>query len=165
MSRRATLFVPGIVVVSLILAACGPNTGQQQTPRPTQGAGGGPGATGAAGELQAEGQIFAYGVSYGTADEIAQERVHLFRRNYPDVFVEYSESGFESQGFLAALQSDVPPDVVSIPRDRIGTYIARGVLEPLDDCISRAGVDTGVFYEAPLTQVTVDGSIYGLPTD
>jgi multiple sugar transport system substrate-binding protein len=159
-----------MAVLSLILAAC--NSGA--TPTPSTSTGTGPSAAasapasggespsaGASGgsSLQASGKLFAFGVSYKTSDEIAQGRIDLFKKNFPDVDVTFSESGFDSQGFLAALQGSTPPDVVRIPRDRLGTYAARGVLEPLTDCVTKAGVDMSNFREAAVKQVTVDGTV------
>ena len=37
------------------------------------------------------------------------------------------------------------------------------MIEPLDDCISRAGVDLGNYREAAVSQVTIDGSVYAMP--
>jgi multiple sugar transport system substrate-binding protein len=169
MFRRSRL-LPLLAVLALVLAACGPNT---ESPAETDDTGapaasdapaGSAVASGdAAGGLEASGDIFAFGVSYETSDEIAQGRVDHFRELYPDVTVEFSESGFDSQGFLTALQSDDPPDVVRVPRVRLGTYVARGVLEPLDDCISRAGVDLAIYREAAVQQVTIDGSVWAMP--
>lgn len=168
MNRR---LIPMLAALALLVAACGPNT-DDETDAPgaassqpgstaSGSAGGSPGASGAGGS--ASGDIFAFGVSYETSDEIAQGRIDHFRELYPEVDVEFSESGFDSQGFLTALQSSEPPDVVRIPRPRLGTYVARGVIEPLDECISNQGVDMGLYREAAVQQVTIDGSVYAMP--
>jgi multiple sugar transport system substrate-binding protein len=109
------------------------------------------------------GQLFGYGFGYETGDDIAQNRVNVFKEAYPDVDVSFSESSSEAQGLLAALASDDPPDMVYLPRNEAGSYIARGVLSPLDDCVEQEGIDTSVFYEAGLDQVTVDGTLYAVP--
>lgn len=109
------------------------------------------------------GDIFAYGFGYETGDLIAQSRVDLFREQYPDINVTFSESGFDEQSFLTSLAGDDPPDVVNVPRNDLGTYIQRGVLQPLDECIDQQGVDMNVFYEGALAQVTLDGSHYAFP--
>lgn len=113
--------------------------------------------------VEVSGELFAFGFGYETGDEIAQVRVDHFREQYPDVDIEFSESGFDEQAFLSGLASDDPPDLVNIPRNQIGTYIARGVLSPLDECIAQEGVDMGVYYDGALSQVTVDGSHYAFP--
>lgn len=153
----------------LLLAACGPNVdpGDEESEAPDSG---GPAASGgaapsgdAAGELEASGELFAYGFGYETGDTVAKARVDHTLEHYPDLDVTYSESGFDSQGFLAALQGSDPPDVVNIPRNVIGSYIARGTLAPLDDCLAQAGLDPEVFYEPAVNQVTVDDTLYALP--
>jgi multiple sugar transport system substrate-binding protein len=141
-----------LIVLALLLAACGnddqPGAGDDATPPPPDAV---------------EGDMFAFGFGYETGDIIAQTRIDEFREQYPNVNVTFSESGFEEGPFLSALAGGDPPDLVNIPRNQIGSYIARGVLMPLDDCIAQEDIDTGVFYESALDQVTVDGTIYALP--
>jgi multiple sugar transport system substrate-binding protein len=172
MNRRFPLLSVPVVLI-LVLAACGPNAdeGNDESAGTDPGgsaaasAGGSApsGSAGAGGELEATGDLFAYGFAYETGDTVAKSRVDYTLEQYPDLNVTYSESGFESQGFLAALQGSDPPDLVNLPRNVIGSYIARGTLAPLDDCLSRAGVDTANFYEPAMAQVTVDGTVYALP--
>jgi multiple sugar transport system substrate-binding protein len=155
-----------LTVATLVFSACSSGA----TPSPTTTGGGpsapasvGSGAPASPGKIAAEGDIFAFGVSYKTADVMATGRIDLFNKDYPNVKVTYSESSFDPQKFLTALQSSDKPDVVRVPRDRLGTYVARGVLEPLDDCISRTGMDMSNYYDSAVKQVTVDGKIFGMP--
>ena len=90
-------------------------------------------------------------------------RVDRFTTAYPNVKLTFSTGGFDAQSFLAALGGPDRPDVVRIPRDRLGTYVARGALEPLDDCIGQTGTDMSNFYDAAMKQVTIDGKVYGMP--
>jgi len=147
-----------LTLTCLILAACGPNREDGNDQNQTRG----PAASGETGELNATGEIFAYGVSYETTDEVAQGRIDHFTDEYPDVQVQYSESEFDEQQFLTAARR---ADIVSLPRERIGSYVASGVLEPLDECIARSGVSMGLYYPAAVEQVTVEGSVYGMPID
>jgi multiple sugar transport system substrate-binding protein len=56
------------------------------------------------------------------------------------------------------------PDVVRMNTSDLATYVARGVLAPLDECFSTMGVDVaGTFYAAPLSQATINGQVYGAP--
>jgi multiple sugar transport system substrate-binding protein len=161
--RRA---VPLLVALVLILAACGPNASNSASP--TTASTVAPPASGSApaesqAPLTASGDIFAYGFAYETGDIIAKTRADVFKEKYPDVKVTWSESGFDDQQFLAALAGSDKPDAVNLPRNKIGTYIAQGVLEPLDDCIAKTGFDTSVFYDAAKNDVTVDGKMYAFP--
>jgi multiple sugar transport system substrate-binding protein len=106
-------------------------------------------------------QVFGFGGE--TGDEIATVRTQYFRELYPDVTVSFNSEGWDEATFLTALQSSDPPDVVNIPRNIAGSYISNGVLMPLTDCIAASGVDTSVYREAALAQLTVDGQLYGFP--
>jgi multiple sugar transport system substrate-binding protein len=168
MSPRRILAI--LAVLTLVLAACGQG---DESPTATAGGpdetdsvsspAGSPDETAATGGMEASGDLFAYGFGYETGDVIAKTRIDYAQEQYPDLNVTFSESGFEDQGFLTALASGDAPDVVNLPRNRIGTYIARGVLEPLDDCFSKAGVDPSIYRQAAVDQVTVDGSMYAIP--
>lgn len=161
-----------LAVVVLVLGACGPNTENDESEAPPASEGAASGAPdesaaasgGGGGGLEASGDIFVYGFSYESTDDVvARTRVEYTQEQYPDLNVTFSESGFDSAGFLTALQGNDPPDVVRISRDVYGTYIASGRLQPLDDCISSSGIDTSIYREAAMQQLTSDGTLYGLP--
>ncbi len=42
----------------------------------------------------------------------------------------------DAQQFLTAVSSGNPPDLVNMSRQLIGTYAAKGAIQPLDQCIS-----------------------------
>jgi multiple sugar transport system substrate-binding protein len=111
------------------------------------------------------GSLFAFGVSYEQGDEIAKTRIDYFRQLNPDVDLTLSESGFDPAAFLTAMQDDAnPPDIVDLDSADVASYVARGVLAPLDQCFATMGVDApNTFYAAPLSQVTVKGEIYAAP--
>lgn len=168
--------VPLSVALALLLAACGPGADDDETPeasvdsQPSAAASAGgsaePAASGdATGGLEASGDIFVYGFSYDSTDDVvARTRVDYAAEQYPELSPTFSESGFEATGFLTALQSNEPPDVVRIGRNDIGTYIASGRLAPLEDCVSQSGIDTSIYREAAMQQLTgSDGTLYGLP--
>lgn len=121
----------------------------------------------APGSGSVDGSLFAYGFAYGfayeTGDDIAQHRVDVFTETYPDVDISFSESGTDdTQGLLSARASDDPPDLVYLARNQVGSYIARGVLSPLDDCVESQGVDLSLYYQAGLEQVTVDDTLFAM---
>jgi len=100
----------------------------------------------------------------GAADEIGYTRVNVFAEKYKDdVNVKFTEADFDPATFLNTVASGNPPDVVRISRDILGTYIAEGALEPLDNCISTHGIDMTQFYEPAVAQVTTGGKVYGIP--
>ncbi|MEV7095096.1 extracellular solute-binding protein [Amycolatopsis sp. NPDC051045] len=126
--------------VVLLLAGCG-------------GVGGGD--TGAAATLTTMG--------FGLGDEIATTRADLAGRAIAPATVKIGGSAFDAQQFLAAVASHTPPDLVYLDRQLLGTYAARGTLEPLTDCIAKQHIDVGQYRPAALKEVTLDGKVYGLP--
>lgn len=140
----------------------------QETPgATTEPMASGPAATGDTGSslggLDISGNLQVFGFGGETGDEIATVRTQYFRELYPDVTVTFNTEGWDEATFLTALQSNDPPDVVNIPRNIAGTYITNGVLMPLTECIEANGIDTSVYREAALSQLTVDGQLYGFP--
>jgi multiple sugar transport system substrate-binding protein len=157
-----------LIGIAFLISACSIGPSASPTPSVTASVASGssaPSGSAAASPamIQASGRIFAFAVSDGSSDVMDQGRIDLFRQKYPNVELTFSDGDFDPQKFLMALQSSDKPDVVRIPRDRIGSYVARGVLEPLDDCVSRVGIDIDNYYDAAVKQVTVDGNLYGMP--
>src|SRR5690606_1742514 len=102
-------------------------------------------------------------MGFGTGDEIATERVDLFRETYPNVEVSFTEGALDEQQFLTAVASGTPPDAVYIDRALLSTYAVRGALQPLTQCIEDMGIDMSIFRQAAVEQVTINGEIYGIP--
>ena len=46
-----------------------------------------------------------------------------------------NEGDFDPQQFLSAVASGNPPDLVYLDRELIGSYAAKGAMQPLDDLI------------------------------
>ncbi len=167
--RRSTVFALA-AVVALLATACGP--GQSPTPGAS-----GPGATGPAGTagtpdgsagaspgmIEATGTLNVMGFGCREGDDIAKNRIAVFEAAYPDVTLSCVEGGLDDQQFLTAVQSNNPPDLIYMDRNKIGTFADQGAITPMTDCISRAGIDMANFREGAVTQVTLDGEVYGIP--
>lgn len=100
---------------------------------------------------------------FSMPDEIATVRVDEFKKQFPDVQLDLSEGSLDQQQFLTTVASGNPPDVIYIGRDELSTYATRGAIVPLDECIASQSIDTSQYREAALSQVTVNGQIYGIP--
>src|SRR5918994_1922813 len=100
---------------------------------------------------------------FGTPDELGTTRMELAEEELGDVDVNMVEGGFDVQQFLSAVASGKPPELIYAPRDQIGSLAARGAIIPLDRCIEGEGIDTSVFTPSAIDQVTLDGTIYGIP--
>lgn len=101
-------------------------------------------------------------MGFGLPDEIASVRVETYEEA-SGVDVEVVEGDFDEQQFLSAVASGDVPDVVYLNRDVVGTYAARGAIQPMDDCVEQQEVDMSAFRAPAVEQVTIDGSVYGLP--
>jgi multiple sugar transport system substrate-binding protein len=102
-------------------------------------------------------------MGFGGEDEVAQARVAAFKQAAPDVKVTINKGDFDAQQFLTAVASGNPPDLVYMSRNLIGTYAAKGAIQPLDQCISGQSIDTAQYRPAALQSVTLDDKVYGIP--
>ncbi|MEV4541044.1 extracellular solute-binding protein [Micromonospora echinaurantiaca] len=102
-------------------------------------------------------------MGFGLSDEIATTRVDAFKRDHPGVDLKITEGAFDEQQFLSAVASGNPPDLVYMDRKLIGTYAKRGSIQPLTDCVEKQGIDLAQYRPAAKDQVTLDGTVYGIP--
>ena len=137
-------------------AAPAASPGESSSAAPSEGEGEG-------GQLAVSGDLSTMGFGYESGDEIAKVRVDSFKEQFPDVDLTINEGGFDEQAFLSSVASGDVADLVYIARNLIGTYAARGALQPLTDCIGRAGIDMADYREAAVMQVTLDDQVYGIP--
>lgn len=100
---------------------------------------------------------------FGKPDDVGQARIDAFKKAYPQVAVHINEGDFDPQQFLSSVASGSPSDLVYLDRNLIGSYAAKGALQPLDDLISSVGINTSQYREPAMKEVKVDGKIYGIP--
>jgi multiple sugar transport system substrate-binding protein len=164
-----------LLVVASIVGACSSGGSSQAPASPGDGSPAASGSGGGSASAPALSGTLQVGAVYGckpapcepsgegVADEIAYVRYNTFAEQHPEVTLEFTEADFNAQQFLTSVAAGNPPDVVRMDRAILGTYVAEGALEPLEDCISRSGIDIGQFRESAVMSVTVDGAVYGLP--
>jgi multiple sugar transport system substrate-binding protein len=141
--RRSFLFgASGLA--ALTIAGCG-GVRQQTSPSATSGAS----------------SVTTQG--FGKPDDVGQARINAFKKAHPNIAVRVNEGDFDPQQFLSSVASGNPSDLVYMERGLIGTYAAKGALQPLDDLISEVGIDTGQYRKPAMQQVTVDDKVYGIP--
>ncbi|MFB9237782.1 extracellular solute-binding protein [Plantactinospora siamensis] len=102
-------------------------------------------------------------MGFGLSDEIAKTRVDTFKQANPDVKLTITEGSFDEQQFLSAVAGGNPPDLVYLDRKLIGTYAKRGSIQPLTDCVGKQGIDMNQYRPDAKAQVTIDGTVYGIP--
>lgn len=119
------------------------------------------GGLGSASSSDSPGTLTTMG--FGTPDEVAKSRLHAFTDAYPKVTLKMNKGSFDPQQFLSAVSSGNPPDVVYMDRELIGTYVAKGALQPLDHCIASQHITTSDYRPQAMQDVTLDGHVYGIP--
>jgi multiple sugar transport system substrate-binding protein len=145
MSRSYARPVVMATVAALVLSGCG-------------GVGGGDDDEPAKGEAVT---LTTHG--FGAEDEIASVRVDRANKAIAPSKVKLGANAFDAQQFLSSVASDTPPDLVFIERQLLGTYAARGTLEPLESCVENEDIDLEQYRDPALAEVTLDDKLYGLP--
>ncbi len=122
------------------------------------------GSIGLAHQAQAEGKtkiVFWY-LWGGTEGEVIEEAIAEYNAQSETVVVE-GLSVPDSQKILAAIAAGNGPDVVDDFSSNIGKMASAGVLEPLDEYVSKTGYDLGGFVPAAVEACRMEGKLYSLP--
>lgn len=143
MSKRYPRSAAVAAVAALVLSGCGGVGGDDEP------------AEGEAATLTTLG--------FGVGDEIASVRVDRANEAIAPNTVKIGGNAFDAQQFLSAVASNTPPDMVFIDRQLLGTYAARGTLEPLESCVESEQIDLEQYRDPALAEVTLDGKLYGIP--
>jgi multiple sugar transport system substrate-binding protein len=109
-----------------------------------------------------EASITSWGFGAEETNPMAFTRVNAFKEAYPSIQLELVPE-FDDQKLLTGFASKQLPDLLWMDRSRISSWAARGVLQPLDDLIAEAGIDTSKYYPSALDEATYEGKIYAIP--
>jgi len=141
------LFAPFVALLCVLAAGCGGGSSNSDTT-----------STPAAGGPTGAGQTLSI-VGFGSGDEIANTRAKLATQAIAPSKVKNPTGGFNDQQFLATVASHTVPDLIYLDRQKVGTYAAKGALQPVDVC----GIDMSRFRKPAVDEVTFDGKVYGVP--
>ncbi|HWM72403.1 MAG TPA: extracellular solute-binding protein, partial [Nocardioides sp.] len=146
MSSRFARFRAGalLTAVALFLSGCG-------------------GVGGSDDEGESGGKVTLATMGFGVEDEIASTRVDLANKAIAPSTAKLGGNAFDPQQFLSAVASDSAPDLVYMDRQLLGTYAARGTVDPLDECVEKESIDLDQYRDPALEEITLDGKLYGLP--
>ncbi|MBB5787289.1 extracellular solute-binding protein [Jiangella mangrovi] len=143
------------LTAGLVLAGCAQGTSDDSSDDETGG------GTVFDPEAELSGELDVMG--FGATDEIGQTRLDLATEAVAPAEISLIEGDLDIQQFLSAVATGEPPELVYANRDQIGTFASRGAIISLDSCIDGEGIDTSIYNEPALNQVTFDGSVYGIP--
>jgi multiple sugar transport system substrate-binding protein len=92
--------------------------------------------------------------------------INRFEAENPDVRVRINVVAWPGYPQLSAqIAAGDPPDLVTMHQSVVSDYQGRGLLEPMDAVLHRAGIGAGDFTDAGRAGVLKAGRIYGLPWD
>jgi len=151
--KRRVMPPLALLVAGGLLTACAQGTGDAENPTE-------PSAFDPEAELSGNLNILGFGAD----DEVATARLDETKKALgAGVKVKLVEGDLDIQQFLSAVASGEPPEIIYANRYQIGTFASRGAIVPLEDCIEGEGIDTGVFNEEALGEVTFEDQVYGIP--
>jgi multiple sugar transport system substrate-binding protein len=103
-------------------------------------------------------------MGFGTnGDDVAKSRLAIAEKAVAPAKISAPNGGFTDEAFLADLASGNVPDLVYMNSYQLGTYAARGALQPLTGCLKSQGISMNVFTKAAQAMATYNGQVYGLP--
>jgi multiple sugar transport system substrate-binding protein len=115
------------------------------------------------------------GAEYGGSTDISKAEgecgiittmIAEFNAENPDVHIDVNVVAWPGYPQLTAqVAARDPPDIVTMHEGVIGDYATKGLVEPVEPYLQRAGIAASQFTDAARLGVTIDKHIYGLPWD
>ncbi|GAB4195398.1 MAG: ABC transporter substrate-binding protein [Roseiflexaceae bacterium] len=182
--KRLMALILMLALVLPVLAACGGgNTGSPATAVPGSGTGGATavpgGGTGgnAPGSAGASGDVTRIQVEEGadirivvngnpTEQQLYQDGVKRFNEVFPNVkvTVEVNTQDYETK-MKAAFAAGTGPDVLLLPPQLLGAFGPEGLLLPLDEAMVEAGAQKTDYVDSLISLFTIENQTLGLPKD
>src|SRR4051794_3625440 len=107
------------------------------------------------------GALNAWG--FENADDVGKSRLDYAAGQLKGVNIKIEQTAFDAQKFTAATASGNVPDVVQMDRQFVGTYAAKGLILPLDKCLSANDVQADHWYQSVIDDVTYNDEIFAVP--
>jgi multiple sugar transport system substrate-binding protein len=117
------------------------------------------GTAGARVDTRSAGTLDIYG--YGPGDDVQENRATYAAQQLQGVTIKREAPGFDDQAFLTRLASGNIPDLVRMGRPSVGLYAAKGVLQPVNSCVSKSLIKQ--YRAGAIKAMTWKGKLYGLP--
>lgn len=154
--KKMSLLLTSCIMALSLLAGCG---GKTETVDSSQQ----PGSTPVA-DQGLKGEItFWHSFTQGPRLDSIQQSANDFMKENPDVKINietYSWTDFETKWTTGLASGSVPDISTALPNQMVEMIDADAIV-PMDDLIDKIGRDR--FYEAPLTEATLDGNTYAVP--
>ncbi len=101
----------------------------------------------------------------GARIPLVEAWIEDFRSIFPDIDVrsELADCPALRDQQVAAIAGGAPPNVLMVKSDTTAFYAEQGALRPIDDWMTRDGIQAEWFYPAEFQSRTWQGQTYGLP--
>lgn len=142
MARRSGRLAVGMAILALALPGCDGTGGTDAGP---------------------DAAVTLTSMGFGAKDEIATARLNEARKAIAPSTIQLGEGAFDAQRFLSAVAAGSPPDLVYLDRRLLGTYVAKGTLEPLTNCVAKRQINLATYRRPAVEEATVAGTLYGMP--
>jgi multiple sugar transport system substrate-binding protein len=116
-------------------------------------------AAGARSNKSAAGTLNIYG--FGPGDDVQENRAAYANAQLQGTTINRPPGDFNDQVFLTRLASGDVPDLVKMPRPSMALYAAKGVLQPVNSCVSPSLIKQ--YRVGAIKAMTWKGKLYGLP--
>jgi ABC-type glycerol-3-phosphate transport system substrate-binding protein len=165
MRHRSHLLAPAILLVGLVVAACGGSSGSTSAttsaPPASTGAAGATSAATSTPDTNISGTVSFAGVWTGDEQKNFQAVLDGFKAKYPNVSVKYNPAGDQLPTVLAtAVAGGKPPDMASVAQPGLmRDFQKQGVLKPIDFAKDAIAAEFG---QSWIDLGTIDSHLYGL---
>ncbi len=150
-------FLPIMLILSILLTACGSTT----TPTVAPQTGEQPAEQNACGKVELQ----YWNPFTGPDGPYMGEMVEAFNASHPDIHVTMTSQGEYYTQIATAAAADTLPDVAIIHADQVATLAFRNVLRPIDDLVAEMGLSGDDYPEAVWAAGEVAGHRYSIPLD
>jgi multiple sugar transport system substrate-binding protein len=116
-------------------------------------------AAGARSNKASAGTLNIYG--FGPGDDVQENRAAYANAQLQGTTINRPAGDFNDQVFLTRLASGDVPDLVKMPRPSMALYAAKGVLQPVNSCVSPSLIKQ--YRAGAIKAMTWKGKLYGLP--
>ena len=108
---------------------------------------------------------FAQYSGSGDNEQYLQQMVDNYMKENPNVTIDLQTYGYDDYftQMTAKVSGGQAPDVFELDYQNFVSYAKKGALMPLDDILTKDGIDTSIYNDMALKAFSADGVQYGVP--
>ncbi len=158
MKTFARFVLPSLVILSLLLSACGTPAATEATSVPAE-------PTAPAADACGPVELQYWNPFTGPDGPFMGQMVDAFNAEHPDIKVTMTSQGEYYTQLATAAAADTLPDVAIVHADQVSTQAFRNVLRPIDDLVKEMGISGDDYPAGVWAAGEVVGHRYSIPLD